>query len=469
MQKEKVFLILRYPAGILLFVVAAVLSRYGGGYPSFLLFLLLMLMETVLVYLEDSNIIDLRLLLSLSWLFGIALSSLKLSELQSPWSTAMWFSCGGFYFLFLGGFEGVSWFLKKRAPKKKPEQSIRKNRRNPVFLRAVFSAILILTAAGLLAFFLECVILKFRIPIFLDWSYAAYSIFHVTGLHYFVVSLVLVPPLTVYFLSLGKPAKWGILILILCNGISLIVPFLILSKMQMLLTLALPVLAFLVIQEKIPKPVILAGTLVFGLIVFGVFFILMRYKNYPAGYLEGIFRFRDPKTPLTIQYPYMYIVNNFENLNLLTIRLQRYSYGVREMFPFFALTGLKFLPRVQELQAVEQYTTIPELTTLTMLYHVYGDFGVIGTFLFGLLLGGISSFVSDISYRRKTAAGVLFYVQIAFYKALSFFTTWFRDATTWFYFIATAAIAVYIRLYCKHNARYTKKKTARDFEKGRKK
>ncbi len=462
-MKRTIFLSLRYPAGILLFVLAAVLSGYGGGWPSFVLFLLLLIMEVVLVYLEDANIIDLRLLLSLSWLFGIGLSSLKLSELQSPWSAAMWFSVGGFYFLFMGGFDGMSWLLKKKAPKKKPEESIRKNRRNPVFLRAVFSAILILTTVALLAFILECFILHFRIPIFLDWSYAAYSMFHVTGLHYFVVSLVLVPPLTVYFLSLGKPAKWGWLILVLCNGIALIVPFMILSKMQMLLTLALPVLCFLLIQERIPKPVILAGTMVFGCLVAGVFIILMRYKNYPEGYLESIFRFHNPETPLSIQYPYMYIVNNYENLNLLTVNLQRFSYGIRQAFPFFALTGLKFLPKVQELMALEQYTTIPELTTLTVLYHAYGDFGVPGTLFFGLLLGAVSSLITDVSFRRKTAVGVLLYAQIAFYMALSFFTTWFSDATTWFYFIATGAIAVYIRIYCKINTQYERRKTAADF------
>ena len=66
-MKRTIFLSLRYPAGILLFVLAAVLSGYGGGWPSFVLFLLLLIMEVVLVYLEDANIIDLRLLLSLSW------------------------------------------------------------------------------------------------------------------------------------------------------------------------------------------------------------------------------------------------------------------------------------------------------------------------------------------------------------------------------------------------------------------
>ena len=58
---------------------------------------------------------------------------------------------------------------------------------------------------------------------------------------------------------------------------------------------------------------------------------------------------------------------------------------------------------------------------------------------------------------------MLLYAQIAFYMALSFFTTWFSDATTWFYFIATGAIAVYIRIYCKINTQYERRKTAADF------
>ena len=452
-MKKKLFLILRYPAGILLFLLGALLSGLGNGIPSMILFLLLMLSEIVLIYMESGNIIDLRLLLSLSWLFGISISSLKLSNLQSPWSVPMWFSTGGFYFLFLIGFDAMSWILKKRSPERRHRKNIVTFRHNPSFRRAVFSTILILTMAGLFAFLLESIILDFRIPIFAEWSYEAYSEFHVTGLHYFCVSLVLVTPLSVYYLFLGKPGRRGIMALIICNGIALLVPFLILSKMQMLLTLALPAFAFLVIQEKIPKRIIMAGTVVFGILVIGVFVVLMRYKNYPEGYLQSIFQFKKPETPLTIQYPYTYIVNNFENLNLLTLKLQHHSFGIRELFPFFALTGLKFLPKVQTLLALEQYTTIPELTTLTVLYHVYGDFGTVGAFVFGLVLGGVSALVTDFSYRRKSAGGVLLYVQIAFYMALSFFTTWFSDATTWFYFIATAAITIYIRIYFKRNNR----------------
>ncbi len=453
LSDKKIFLILRYAAGVTVFVLAAFLARFGNGIPSTLLFFTLMFLEAVLVYYETENILDLRLLLSFSWLGGIALSSLKLSELQSPWSLAMWFSVGGFYFLYLAAFDLVSFLLGKRIGDRRHRRSIITYRRNPVFRRAVLSAILILTAVDILVFILECFILHFNVPIFANWSYEAYSNFHVTGLHYFTVSLVLVPPLTAYYLFLGQPSARGWIVLIICCALSLLVPFLILSKMQMLLTLAFPIFVFLVIQEKVPKRVILAGTMAFAVLVLGVFIVLMRFKDYPENYLEGVFRFKNQETPLALQYPYIYIVNNFENLNLLTVKLQRYSYGIREMFPFFALTGLKFVPKVGQLYNLEQYLTCEELSTLTILYHAYGDFGVVGTFVFGTILGAASAVLTDFSYRRKSIGGVLFYVQFAMYMALSFFTTWFSDATTWFYFIATGAIVVYIRIYFRMNSR----------------
>ena len=92
--------------------------------------------------------------------------------------------------------------------------------------------------------------------------------------------------------------------------------------------------------------------------------------------------------PLFLQYAYMYIANNYSNFNCLTQALQQglveHTFGLKQLFPVFALTGLKFV--FPALVAFEMPVTIKELNTLTLIYDAYYDFGLIGVFLFGLML-----------------------------------------------------------------------------------
>ena len=96
---------IEYPLGIAVYTVAAVLSAYRFTIAPFLLFVLLAGSEIVLFYRERRTFLDLRILFSASWLLGIALAALDLSELHSVWGVKTWFAAGLFYFGFLGGYE----------------------------------------------------------------------------------------------------------------------------------------------------------------------------------------------------------------------------------------------------------------------------------------------------------------------------------------------------------------------------
>ena len=69
--------------------------------------------------------------------------------------------------------------------------------------------------------------------------------------------------------------------------------------------------------------------------------------------------------------------------NCLTQALQQglveHTFGLKQLFPVFALTGLKFV--FPALVAFEMPVTIKELNTLTLIYDAYYDFGLIGVFL----------------------------------------------------------------------------------------
>ena len=81
----------------------------------------------------------------------------------------------------------------------------------------------------------------------------------------------------------------------------------------------------------------------------------------------------------------MYIANNYDNFNCLVTELPAHSMGLKSLFPLWALTGLKFIK--PELVDFPIYTTKEELTTVTLFYDAYYDFGVVGVFLFSAAWG----------------------------------------------------------------------------------
>ena len=307
--------------------------------------------------------------------------------------------------------------------------------------KRIFEAIFIVLLLALASLFLEALRFHFELPIFSDKPHM-YTEFHITGIHYFVVSTILVPLLTVIYCYGRKPKGGQIVLLVLANFLSLLIPVLILSKLQLIFTFILPFLLLFRIGGKKTRRNLLLLIPVLAAVTGVAFVFLVKQRHYPDGYLQSIFCFKDSGTPIWFQYVYMYIVNNFENLNLLVENLESYSYGVRALFPLFAFTGLKFVPAIQNLMAVEQYLTIPELTTVSFIYDAYGDFGLLGVFGLTFLLGWADSYINELVERRRIA-GYLFYPQMAFYMLLAFFTTWFSNPTTWFYFIASYVIALY--------------------------
>ena len=175
-----------------------------------------------------------------------------------------------------------------------------------------------------------------------------------------------------------------------------------------------------------------------------LYVILTVARSHDVAYLNGIFEMKDPATPIFITQPYMYIANNYDNFNCLVTELPAHSMGLKSLFPLWALTGLKFIK--PELVDFPIYTTKEELTTVTLFYDAYYDFGVVGVFLFSAALGLFAAWLMDRAERAENPFWQLFYSQAALYFMLSFFTTWYSNPATWFYFAATGAAVVWVEL-----------------------
>lgn len=193
--------------------------------------------------------------------------------------------------------------------------------------------------------------------------------------------------------------------------------------------------------QKLFQP---AYLLILFVVIIPVYLILTVARSHDVVYLNGIFEMKWEHMPIFITQPYMYIANNYDNFNCLVESLTTHSMGMKGLFPLWALTGLKFF--FPQLINFPIFVDKKELTTLTMFYDAYYDFGWIGVLVFSCLLGFVAYLLVVKLREMHNPMGYLLYAQMGAYLMLSFFTTWFSNTTTWFYLIVTGILAVYYHI-----------------------
>lgn len=396
---------------------------------------LVLLLSAVYLYWYDyrrtENIIHLRGLFSLFWVGGEGIACLKLSELSSDWNLITWFC---FLVAFLGFWVSFE-FLARMQGESVGSRSSWFNFQG--YERPLFWSMVLVTLVSSGAFLTEVAMLGF-IPFLVQGVPHAYSTFHITGIHYFTVSCVLVPALSVLYFSIEQGRNgFRLAFVVVMDLIACAIPVLCVSRFQLILAVGLAVITYIAMENRLK----LFYAIGLGLGMIPIYVILTIARGHDVSYLNGIFQMKNQAMPIFITQPYMYIANNYDNFNCMVEWLPSHTFGLRMLFPLWALTGLKFL--VPALVDFPIYVTKEELTTVTLFYDAFYDFGIAGVLVFGIILGTVSFYLVRMIKRVRNPIGYLFYAQFAMYMMLSFFTTWFSNPTTWFYFIITGALALF--------------------------
>ena len=373
-----------------------------------------------------------RALFSLSFVGGEGIACLKLSNLETPWEPLTW------AVLFLA--YTVFWLVFELWRKNEGLRFLQSGagRMSEIRTDRMFLAVVGITALSWVSFLIEARILGY-VPLFLRGVPHAYSYFHVSGLHYFTVSCVLVPS----FAAVLRAADHDLsevrrAVLFLCTAASLLIPVLCVSRYQLIFAVVTAGFTILLLRRSAVP--LWAGASAF-LFLLVLYVILTAARSHSVSYLNGIFEMKR-NFPIFISQPYIYIANNYDNLNCLIRDLPGHTFGLRMLFPLWALTGLKFL--FPQLAAFPLYVTKTELTTVTLFYDAWYDFGTAGVVVFSALLGALACFLETEMRKRHSPVFCVFYAQIAVYLALAFFTTWFSNPAVWFYFAETLAVGWFV-------------------------
>lgn len=420
------------------YLASYLLDRGGYHWPSGLCLMAAAVWLYISEYRRTGNLVHLRGIFSLFWVGGQGVACLKLSRLQVPWSWVTWLC----FYLAFAGFCLTFELLSRKADGKRPPSPMRGGQAaqplGGISGAGLFVSVMGVAAVSLAAFCFEAWYLGY-IPFLVRGVPHAYSYFHVTGVHYFTVSCVLVPALGVlYFLTdRGHSGRWKKGAAAAAVVISLAIPILCVSRFQLILAVALAVFVYILWKGYFP----LAWGACLGAAMVAAYVVLTVARSHDVAYLNGIFEMKNSSMPIFITQPYMYIANNYENFNYLVEHLEQFAFGMRSLFPLWALTGLKFV-----MPSLADYPILvnkEELTTVTLFYDAYYDFGIVGVVVFSCILGGVSWLLVRKLRRMENPVGYLFYAQMGVYLMLSFFTTWFSNPTTWFYLAVTGAVYVF--------------------------
>ena len=430
-MRERNKIILEYGTYMLSFFVSYIASLAKWYYASGII----LIVEAVYLYVhwvrESGSFVELRALFTLAWVGGQGISCLKLSTLQDTWSYITWLS---FFVIYIAFGIGYEWGRKySRVEGKEPEKNKKKADR-------LFRCIMLLLVVSAGCFVIEIIRIGY-IPVFSDEPYS-YSYFRMSALHYLhycAISCILIPGLTVLWKKIdSEESKWRNGAIIIANIVAFAVPFLYVSRFQFLFEIGVAAVIYILVNKNMRK-----STLVLlGLVVCAAYVVITLSQKRDAIYLNNVFKMKYTHMPVFLTQPYIYIANNYDNFDCLVKNLPKFSYGLRMLFPFVSLTGLKFV--MPNLVPATVYLTSTELTTFTMFYDAYYDFGVIGVFVIALLIGVVAKVIIDIIKKSDNPVVYLLYGQIAVYLALAFFTTWFSTPATWFWLIITGMIYCYV-------------------------
>lgn len=427
------------PVYTIAYIVSFILSRISLNEVSGIVLIFAAIYIYRKRYKESSNILDLLGVYGLGFIAAQGIACFKLSYLQNTWLPLTWLCL---YLAYACPYISYH-ILNKQFKYNKTIKSITelKSSVSKKQLNIIYMSIILLSIISLAAFLTEAVVLSY-IPLLVRGVPHAYSYFHIRGVHYFTVSCVLVPSIAIiYTLYSDTLSKVRLISVTACVLVSVLIPILCVSRFQLIFALICAILTITVIKRDVPLKLI-----IYTLVLLTVMYVILTIaRSHDVEYLNSIFEMRY-NVPIFISQPYIYISNNYDNFNYLVSNISSYSLGLKSLYPFIALTGLKFfMPALADFPI---YVVKEELSTLTLVYDAYYDFGIFGIILFGILLGCMIYVLERLMYIKSNPIIYLIYAQSTLYLLLSFFTTWFSNPTTWFYF--TISLLIYIAVFLKN-------------------
>ena len=432
-------------------------------------------------YKKYKRIVNIRSFFALGFIGGFGISLLKLSNLSQKYSLLTIITVFvAFFSFYVGSFLEIKSY-KKYIKKIMSFKNFMANNKIYLFLHKNFTNRVILYIVIFISFFaflFEWYKLKFLPILCLDVPHA-YSTFHIFMVHYITTLFIFSPSISLINLYdiQNKTNKNKIILkykfdIIISIIYSVIMSIILVSRAQLTMSILIFIYTYLTLYNfkiKNLKRILLKLKIrilkiFFVCIIIICFLFIYKYitfhRAHSLSYLSNIYDMKNNDIPYFIAQPYTYIANNYENLNNMIIKHNRFTFGRKILFPLWTFTFVKkFFPLI--LTSTDYFIKY-ELTTTTFIYDFYYDFGIVGVIIFCFLIGFSFRFIEDIVYfilekqnivsktnknviliyKNNTYITILFSL-LSYYMLFSFFQPYMSLTDTWVYIIFLLFIYVF--------------------------
>ena len=299
------------------------------------------------------------------------------------------------------------------------------------------------------SFVIEAMMLRF-VPLFTISTPHAYSTFHVYMLHYVTSLYIFIPSFAIcnYYHEQNKRTK---IYVVLSYIYVILMSTLMLSRGQLFTSVIISIFVILIYSDKDKLAVLedlrlKALAIVVLVVLLTLYVFITIHRAHDVDYLMGIFDMKDKSIPIFIAQPYMYVAHNFENLNYMINNITNFGFGRMTLMPLFTLTlAKKIFPFAigAPLLVIKE-----ELSTKTLIYDFYYDFGIIGVILACFIIGYIGSVLEEFVYvnvKEKLFTRyryvVIIFALYSYYMLFSFMQSYFSLTDTWFNIIVLSVIS----------------------------
>lgn len=433
----------------ILYFLSIVLYRLNHNYIASIIIILLAIFLYANEVKNTKRIVNVRGLFALGFVGGFGVSLFKLSKLSDEYS---FMTIAAVFMAYFSIYLGVYFAGINKSKFKKRKNVIVKTKN---VLTSGQKLVLCMCIFTFLAFLIEVIKLKF-VPLFTIDTPHAYSTFHVFMVHYITSFYSFIPSVAICNYYMEPKDKLNIKLIIVSFIYVIIMSLLLVSRSRLILSVVLSifVIAIYNVVGKTNKKKASGLLLVLSSLVFVLLYIIITINRaHDVEYLNSIFEMKNAKLPIFISQPYMYIAHNFENLNYMINNTFRWTFGRRMLYPLFTLTFIKkFFPIVVD---SPYYIIKQELSTVTLIYDAYYDFGLVGVIVFCFMVGYIGKKLEDKAYDAlqggyKNNYIVVLLALYCYFMLFSFFQTYFSLTDTWVYIIILVILSKFFVME-KHN------------------
>jgi oligosaccharide repeat unit polymerase len=318
------------------------------------------------------------------WMLIIGLVQLKLSRLQHEWSTESWIVLLLGPASFLTGLFAV-YVLNLNTPVVSLEKARKYWKMQRVDEGRLFVSVTVMFVLYMTAFLVIRYIKGVVPPLYsLQPGLSRYD-FTMFGLGLFLHNVVIIVFFTVVYHLLVQGHSTRKHLLKLMSALAMLFYFMLLQRFQLILTAFMCVLLIYYATRHLRA----ATSGVYLGVAVGFFYWVSTLRSgiqFFILYLYETSRMKFPASYAILTEPYMYFAMNLENFARAIDKLDHHSYGYYTFDFIIALVGLK--------HGIHEYFRFDDTPYLISGYNTYTsywiylrDFGIIGVFLFPLLLG----------------------------------------------------------------------------------